>query len=147
MSNRNAHVLIGWDFNYGDIEWTTIQLPHGVQKRQTQQQFLDIIGEHCLTEVVNITTQLNKTLDLLFCSVVCNSIHIWITISRCRYVTPTKLSDAQPAVEQEKQFKCLLVEISRSYVLYIIINISCPRKRIKNWGMSCNLLRVPTFMV
>ena len=28
------------------------------------------------------------------------------------------------------------------HVLYIIINISCPRKRIKNRGMSCNLLRV-----
>ena len=35
------------------------------------------------------------------------------------------------------------------HVLYIIIDtcISCPRKRIKNPGMSCNLLRVPTFMV
>ena len=31
---------------------------------------------------------------------------------------------------------------------HIIINISCPRKRIKSHrGMSCNLLRVPTFMV
>ena len=27
-------------------------------------------------------------------------------------------------------------------VLYIIINISCHRKRIKNRGMSCNLLLV-----
>ena len=33
------------------------------------------------------------------------------------------------------------------HVLFIIINISCPRKKIKNPGMSCNLLRVPTFMV
>ena len=33
------------------------------------------------------------------------------------------------------------------HVLYIIINMSCPRKRIKNWGMSCKLLRVSTFMV
>ena len=31
--------------------------------------------------------------------------------------------------------------------LYIIINISCPRKTIKNRGMSCNLLRVHKFMV
>ena len=68
--------------------------------------------------------------------------------------TPTKQSDAQPLVEREKQFECLPVEISRSlkgkqmlHVLYIIINISCPRKRIKNRGMSCNLLRVPVFMV
>ena len=70
--------------------------------------------------------------------------------------TPTKRSDAQPLVEREKQFECRPVEISRGYkgeetlhVLYICINISCPRKRIENRGMSCNLLhvRVPTFMV
>ena len=68
--------------------------------------------------------------------------------------TPTKRSDTQPLNEREKQFECLLVEISRSlkgnemlHVLYIMINISCPRMRIKNRGMSCNLLRVPTFMV
>ena len=33
------------------------------------------------------------------------------------------------------------------HVLYIIINIYCLRKRIKNRGMSCNHLRVPTLMV
>ena len=66
MSNRNAHVLIGGDFNCGDIEWSTMQVPHGVQKRQTQQQLLDNIGEHCLTQVVNIPTRLDETLDLLF---------------------------------------------------------------------------------
>ena len=27
MSNRNAHVLIGGDFNCGDIEWSTMQVP------------------------------------------------------------------------------------------------------------------------
>ena len=69
MSNRNAHVLIGGDLNCGDIEWSTMQVPHGVQKRQTQLQLLDIIGEHCLTQVVNIPTQLDKTLDLLFTNV------------------------------------------------------------------------------
>ena len=66
MSNRNAHVLVGGDFNCGDIEWSHMQVPHGVQKRQSQQQFLDIIGEHCLTQVVNIPTRNDKTLDLLF---------------------------------------------------------------------------------
>ena len=64
--NRNAHVLIGGDFNCGDIEWSTMQVSHGVQKRQTQQKLLDIIGEHCLTQVVNIPTRLDKTLYLLF---------------------------------------------------------------------------------
>ena len=33
MSNRNAHVLVGGDFNCGDIEWSHMQVPHGVQKR------------------------------------------------------------------------------------------------------------------
>ena len=66
MSNRNAHVLVGGDFNCGDIEWSHKQVPHGVQKRQSQQQLLDIIGEHCLTQVVNIPTRNDKTLDLFF---------------------------------------------------------------------------------
>ena len=43
-----------------------MQVPHGVQKRHSQQQLLDIIGEHCLTQVVNIPTRNDKTLDLLF---------------------------------------------------------------------------------
>ena len=66
MSNGNAHVLIGGDFNCGDIEWSHMKVPQGVQKRQSQQQLLDIIGEHCLTQVVDIPTRNDKTLDLLF---------------------------------------------------------------------------------
>ena len=66
MSNRHARVLIGGDFNCGDIERSNMQVPHGVQKRQSQQQLLDIIGEHCLTQVVNVPACNDKTLDLLF---------------------------------------------------------------------------------
>ena len=36
MSNRNAHVLVGGDFNCGDIEWSHMQVSQGVQKRQSQ---------------------------------------------------------------------------------------------------------------
>ena len=35
-------------------------------KRKSQQQLLDIIGEHCLTQFVNIPTHNDTTLDLLF---------------------------------------------------------------------------------
>ena len=66
MSNRNAHILVGGDFNCGDIEWSHMKVPQGVRKRQYQQQLLDIIGEHCLTQVVDIPTRNDKTLDLLF---------------------------------------------------------------------------------
>ena len=43
-----------------------MKVPQGVQKRQSQQQLLDIIGEHCLTQVVDIPMRNDKTLDLLF---------------------------------------------------------------------------------
>ena len=43
-----------------------MKVPQGVQKRQSQQQLLDNIGEHCLTQVVDIQTRNDKTLDLLF---------------------------------------------------------------------------------
>ena len=42
-----------------------MQVPHWVQKRQSQQQLLDIIGEPCLTQIVNIPTPNDKILDLL----------------------------------------------------------------------------------
>ena len=35
-------------------------------KSQSHQQLLDIIGEHFLTQVVNIPTRNDTTLDLLF---------------------------------------------------------------------------------
>ena len=69
MSNRNAHILIGGVINCGDIEWSTMQVLQVVQKRKTQQQLLDIIGEHCLTQVVNISTRRDKTIDLLLTNV------------------------------------------------------------------------------
>ena len=33
------------------------------------------------------------------------------------------------------------------HVLYIIINVTCPRKRIENQGMSCNFLWVYVYGV
>ena len=66
MSNRNAQVLDGGDFNSRDIEWSHMQVPHRVQKRQSLQQLLGIIGEHCLTQVVIISRRNDKTIDLLF---------------------------------------------------------------------------------
>ena len=43
-----------------------MQVPQGVQKMQSQQQLLDIVGEHCLKQVVKIPTHNDKTFDLLF---------------------------------------------------------------------------------
>ena len=66
MSNKNAHVLVGGDFNCGDIEWSTMQVPEGVKKRPVQTKLVDIIQDHCLSQMVNIHTREDKTLDLLF---------------------------------------------------------------------------------
>ena len=65
MSNKNAHVLIGGDFNCGNIEWSTMQVPEGVPNRRVQSQLLEIVQDHCLSQVVNIHTREDKTLDLL----------------------------------------------------------------------------------
>ena len=66
MSNKNAHVLVGGDFNCGDIEWSTMQVPEGVPKRPVQTKLVSIIQDHCLSQMVNIHTREDKTLDLLF---------------------------------------------------------------------------------
>ena len=65
MSNKKAHVLVGGDFNCGNIEWSTMQVPEGVPNRRVQGQLLEIAQEHCLAQVVNIHTRADKTLDLL----------------------------------------------------------------------------------
>ena len=64
MSSRIAHVLVGGDFNCSDIEWSHMQVPHGIQKDSLSSNFW--IGKHCLTQVVNIPTRNDKALDLLF---------------------------------------------------------------------------------
>ena len=42
-----------------------MQVPEGVSNRRVQVQLLDIATDHCLSQVVNIHTREDKTLDLL----------------------------------------------------------------------------------
>ena len=65
MSNKNAHVLVGGDFNCGDIEWSTMQVPEGVPKRPVQTKLVSIIQDHCLSQMVSIHTE--KTRPLIYC--------------------------------------------------------------------------------
>ena len=57
--------LVGGDFNCGNSEWSTMQVPEGVPQRQVQSQLLEIVQDHCLSQVVNFHTREDKTLDLL----------------------------------------------------------------------------------
>ena len=65
MSINNAHVLVGGDFNCGNIEWSTMQVPEGVPNRRVQSQLLEIVQDHFLSQEVNIYTREDKPLDLL----------------------------------------------------------------------------------
>ena len=65
MSNKNAHVLVGGDFNCGNIERSTMQVPEGVPQRQVQSQLLEIVQDHCLPQIVKFHTREDQTLDLL----------------------------------------------------------------------------------
>ena len=65
MSNKNAHVLVVGDFNCGNIEWSSMQIPEGVPQRHVQSHLLEIVQDHCLSQVVNIHTREDKSLDLL----------------------------------------------------------------------------------
>ena len=56
---------LGGDFNCGNIEWSTMQVPERVPNRRVQSQLLEIMQDHCLSQVVNIPTREDKTLDLL----------------------------------------------------------------------------------
>ena len=64
MSNKKAHVLVGGDFNCGNIVWSSMQVPEGLPQRHVQSQLLEIVQDHCLSQVVNIQTHEDKTLDL-----------------------------------------------------------------------------------
>ena len=86
MSNKNAHVLVGGDFNCGNIEWSTMQVSEGVPNRRVHGQLLEIAQEHCLAQVVNIHTREDKGLRY-----VDRSILAMPPIRRGPFVDPTKI--------------------------------------------------------
>jgi hypothetical protein len=54
-------IIVGGDFNLGHMDWETLSVFPG----KPDQQFLDIINDNSLTQVVNKTTRKDKTLDLI----------------------------------------------------------------------------------
>ena len=61
MSNKNAHVLIGVTSIVEILSGAACSIP----QRQVQSQMLEIVQDQCLSQVVNIHTREDKTLDLL----------------------------------------------------------------------------------
>ena len=62
MSNKNAHVLVGVT---SVVEISSVAAC-SIPQRQVQSQILEIVQDQCLTQLVNIHTREEKTLDLLF---------------------------------------------------------------------------------
>ena len=65
MAYKKSHALIGWDFNCGDIDWNKLYVPLGMPRRQEQSHLVDIVQEHCLSQVIDIPTGQERALDIL----------------------------------------------------------------------------------
>jgi hypothetical protein len=58
-------IIVGGDLNLGHMDWETLSVFPGKPNQKQHQQFLDIINDNSLTQVVNKTTCKDKTLDLI----------------------------------------------------------------------------------
>ena len=57
MAYQNSHVLMGGDFNCGDIDWDKLYVPLGMPRRQVQTHLVGVAQEHCLSQVIDIPTR------------------------------------------------------------------------------------------
>ena len=58
-------IIVGGECNIGYMDWETLSVFQGKPNQKQHQQFLDIINDNSLTQVVNKTTRKDKTLDLI----------------------------------------------------------------------------------
>ena len=58
-------IIVGGECNLGYMDWETLSVFQGKPNQKQHQQFLDIINDNSLTQVVNKTTCKDKTLDLI----------------------------------------------------------------------------------
>ena len=64
-ANSNAHVLIGGDFNFLGFEWETETLKSKATAMGQHREFLELIRDYGLEQMVTEPTRLNNTLDLI----------------------------------------------------------------------------------
>ena len=64
-TNSKSILLIGGDFNLGNIDWDTCSTMPGKPNIKQHQELLDIVADHSLTQLVKSPTRKDKTLDLL----------------------------------------------------------------------------------
>ena len=64
LQNTRAHVWIAGDMNYPDIDWQDRTLKTGNKYTNLHNNFLDMIDEHHLSQVIKDPTRGENTLDL-----------------------------------------------------------------------------------
>ena len=60
----NAIIMLGGDFNLGDISWDELAHIAGKAEKQHSDALLDIVGQHNLEQLVREPTRKNRMLDL-----------------------------------------------------------------------------------
>jgi hypothetical protein len=61
---RNAHLLIGGDFNFSGWDWPTSTLKPRSPSPRLHQDFMNIVNDHGLEQLVQEPTREDNTLDL-----------------------------------------------------------------------------------
>ena len=64
LKNTRAHIWIAGDMNYPDIDWQDWTLKTGNKYTNLHNNFLDMIDEHHLSQVIKDPTRRENTLDL-----------------------------------------------------------------------------------
>ena len=64
-SIRNAHILVGGDFNLPGWDWSNKVLKENAQYVDIYTRFAEIFDENYLVQIVNEPTRMDNTLDLV----------------------------------------------------------------------------------
>ncbi len=64
-NNKNSTIILGGDFNTGEIDWDTLSVKPGSPQKVINEKVVDILDEHHLTQVHREPTREGRLLDLL----------------------------------------------------------------------------------
>ena len=65
LSNPSSHIFIGGDFNLPDWDWEQNRLKPKAKEPTKHTDFIDLLHDHGLTQLVQKPTRLDNTLDLM----------------------------------------------------------------------------------
>ena len=66
LSAKGKHVIVGGDFNCGDVDWETGKVNSGAYDPPPNNRLIDLANDHSLTQVQRLPTRRGRALDILF---------------------------------------------------------------------------------